>query len=765
MAAKDDTEGLKSAADKLKGDFDEINKSLKDTKTLLNDSISPFQSLTKISEELLAHKTNENKLSAEQLKNLADRVKAEQDNLFKSQKALKERQNYLKSEEEDLHKILKANRANSKEYRTAVKSLQSITSEIQQNSKAQTALSQQINITSGEVENLEKQLEKAATQAKKLERINKMGDALKKISTPMDDLLNPMTLLNKLINFALGGIVEYDKRLGDTAKSMNLTYGEADKSNKAMVAFAQASKSAYDNSEDLNKTVVELNKNLGTSIKFEQLTGALKEDVALMSQLENIAGLTSEESQGILKYTLATGQSAKNATPALMANYKVAGLKRGVVLNEKDTLKEISKLSNSIKLSTAGGAAGLGKAVAAAKALGADLNKVNDIAGSILNFEESIEAELSAELLTGRDLNLEKAREAALNNDLATLSDEIAKNVGSAADFSKMNRIQQDAIAKSVGMTRDELADTLTNQEALKNMGAATVEDAQKKFNLLVEQKGIEGAMAEMGENALTRQFQQTSMQDEAVQKQKQANDLLIQALGPMEEHKKSFKKILDTIMFIIEKTSAFKGILIAIGALMAAKLVMNVGMMAASIVTQLVAAKAYNRELDKQGGKTASLLGKQAALTASQVAGAEAASFGTVTVAIIAGLAAVGAAIAGFSIMNDGVIKPSGGSGHGDRVMYGPEGAISFNNKDTIVAGTDLFKANDMVSSPKGTVQVASNNNSSKEIAELRSAIMALAARPVDVSIDGTKVIEATTGMNPNTQGLESAKNSFKMQ
>jgi hypothetical protein len=750
MAAKDDTEGLKSAADKLKGDFDKINKSLKDTKTLLNDSISPFESLAKISEQFLAHKTEENKLSAEELKNLALKVKAEQDNLFQSQKALKERQKFLKDE-------LKSNKLNSKSYK-------SITEEIKQNIKAQSNLNKQINITSGEVENLEKQLNKASKSAKGLERINKMGETLKNISTPMDDLLNPMTLLNKLINFALGGIVEYDKRLGDTAKSMNLTYGEADKSNKAMVAFAQASKSAYDNSEDLNKTVVELNKNLGTSIKFEQLTGALKEDVALMSQLENIAGLTSEESQGILKYTLATGQSAKNATPALMANYKVAGLKRGVVLNEKDALKEISKLSNSIKLSTAGGAAGLGKAVAAAKALGADLNKVNDIAGSILNFEESIEAELSAELLTGRDLNLEKAREAALNNDLATLSDEIAKNVGSAADFSKMNRIQQDAIAKSVGMTRDELADTLTNQEALKNMGAATVEDAQKKFNLLVEQKGIEGAMAEMGENALTRQFQQTSMQDEAVQKQKQANDLLIQALGPMEEHKKSFKKILDTIMFIIEKTSAFKGILIAIGALMAAKLVMNVGMMAASIVTQLVAAKAYNRELDKQGGKTASLLGKQAALTASQVAGAEAASFGTVTVAIIAGLAAVGAAIAGFSLMNDGVIKPSGGGGHGDRVMYGPEGAISFNNKDTIVAGTDLFKADDMVSAPKGAVQV-SNNSSSKEIAELRSAIMALATRPVDVAIDGTKVIEATTGRNPNTQGLESAKNSFKMQ
>ena len=129
-----------------------------------------------------------------------------------------------------------------------------------------------------------------------------------------------------------------------------------------------------------------------------------------------------------------------------MANYKVAGLKRGVVLNEKDAMKEIAKTSNAIKLSTAGGAAGLAKALGAAKALGTSLNKVDDIAGSILNFEESIESELSAELLLGKDLNLEKAREAALNNELATLSDEIAKNVGSAAEFTAINRIQQEAI-------------------------------------------------------------------------------------------------------------------------------------------------------------------------------------------------------------------------------------------------------------------------------------------------------------------------------
>ena len=69
-------------------------------------------------------------------------------------------------------------------------------------------------------------------------------------------------------------------------------------------------------------------------------------------------------------------------------------------------------------------------------------------------------------------------------------------------------------------------------------------------------------------------------------------------------------------------------------------------------------------------------------------------------------------AAIAGMigmasSFMNDGVVSPqSGSSGYGSRVLFGPEGSISFNNKDTIVAGTDLF-ANDAVLAPKGSIKM----------------------------------------------------------
>jgi len=754
MATKDDAKELKSIVEQWKDVTRQLNNELKTTKALAAESLSPFENLVDIFDKLEQHKTRENQLSSDELKKLSKKLQLEKENQLNSQKALDSRLGALIKEEEKLKNNLIGVGKTTKAYKETVKALQDVQKEMNENANTSHLLQQRIDDTTGEVEELEKALAKAAKEAKKLESLKKVGGALDKISTPLDGMLNPMKLINKAIGFAVNTALEFDKRLGDTAKSMNLTYKEAEDSNRAMIKFAQSTGDAFLNSQNLNKTVVDLNKNLGTSIKFEQLTGALKEDVALMSKLENMAGLTAEETQGILQYTLATNQSATKATKDLMANYKVAGLKRGVVLNEKDALREVSKLSNSIKLSTAGGAAGLGKAVAAAKALGTDLGKVDDIAGSILNFEESIEAELSAELLTGRNLNLEKAREAALNNDLATLSDEIAKNVGKSADFAKMNRIQQDAIAKSVGMSREELATTLTNQESLKNIGASSVEQAREQYDLAVAQGREKEFLNQLGNEELEKQFKQQSSQETLVELQKQSADKIIDTIAGFDEMKAKIKQIYDAFMKVFEKFGGFKTLLIGIGAIIALKMVKGMFDFISSASTAMKVLKEI---------KVAEKINAGIAI----VKGAWSSEGATPGVGPILAAAAIGAGLATLAAvaMDDGVIGPSGGGGYGSRVLYGPEGAISFNNKDTIVAGTDLFKADDMISAPKGAVQVSSGNNSSREIAELRSAIMALASRPVNVSIDGKKVIEATTGNNPNTQGVESAKNSFKMQ
>jgi hypothetical protein len=130
-----------------------------------------------------------------------------------------------------------------------------------------------------------------------------------------------------------------------------------------------------------------------------------------------------------------------------------------------------------------------------------------------------------------------------------------------------------------------------------------------------------------------------------------------------------------------------------------------------------------------------------------------------------IAGIAAGVAAL--YAMTADDLM--SAPPGYGQRTLLGPEGAIQLNNKDTVIAGTNLF-GNDVKSEPNkptqmggaGAIKVQSTGGG--DMAAVISAINSLANRPINVSIDGKKVIEATTGAQPNTTGDESRKNSYKM-
>jgi hypothetical protein len=66
-----------------------------------------------------------------------------------------------------------------------------------------------------------------------------------------------------------------------------------------------------------------------------------------------------------------------------------------------------------------------------------------------------------------------------------------------------LNRIQQDAIAQSVGMTRDSLADTLKQQEAFTKLGAKDLKQANEKIQALQAQGKTQAEISKMlGEDA-----------------------------------------------------------------------------------------------------------------------------------------------------------------------------------------------------------------------------------------------------------------------
>ena len=97
-----------------------------------------------------------------------------------------------------------------------------------------------------------------------------------------------------------------------------------------------------------------------------------------------------------------------------------------------------------------------------------------------------------------------------------------------------MNRIQQEALAKAVGMSREELAASLVEREALQQIGVKDAVAAKVKFDLLVKEKGYAAAVAELGDDQYANQLKQQSIQERFNQSVEKLKEIFISIAEPV---------------------------------------------------------------------------------------------------------------------------------------------------------------------------------------------------------------------------------------
>jgi|TARA_B100001778_G_scaffold332607_1_gene339265 hypothetical protein len=234
-------------------------------------------------------------------------------------------------------------------------------------------------------------------------------------------------------------------------------------------------------SADYMKAAVSLSKELGVnaSVVFSP------ETITEVAELTELMGMGAHEAAQLAKFAKLSGKELSTVTAEMEAGFKQFVQTNKVGINFTDVMNDVGKVSASVSLSLGSNPAKIQAAAMEARKLGVSLEQVDKIAGSLLNFEESISAELEAELLTGKQLNLEKARQYALANDLEGVARELAKNEGIMKAFSSGNRIQQEASAKAMGMSREEMAKMIYQQKIQSGLSA---EQAAKAADISLEE-------------------------------------------------------------------------------------------------------------------------------------------------------------------------------------------------------------------------------------------------------------------------------------
>jgi hypothetical protein len=181
-------------------------------------------------------------------------------------------------------------------------------------------------------------------------------------------------------------------------------------------------------------------------------------------------GLTADATFGLYQAASLSGKSMEETYLSAFATSAEVGKQTGILLNHKSILEETGKTTGQIRAQLGGSSDAIQSAIARARVFGMELKEVAAAGKQLLDFEQSISAELEAELITGKQLNLEKARLAALTGDYELLTEEINANVGDFSEFSKLNVLQQEQLARAVGMEADQLSNVLMKRANLDQL-------------------------------------------------------------------------------------------------------------------------------------------------------------------------------------------------------------------------------------------------------------------------------------------------------
>ena len=357
------------------------------------------------------------------------------------------------------------------------------------------------------------------------------------------------------------------------------------------------------------------------------------------------------------------------------------------------------------------------------KAFGTTLEQTKAQGAALLDFASSLENELQAELLTGQQLNLERARAAALAGDQVALAEELANQGMTLEKFSSMNVLAQESYAKALGLSADQLSDQLQKQKQAQESG--------KSLAQLTEEEALE---------AQKRQTIQEKFNNSILKLQDLVGNLVSGPFAGLLDILSSIFSLTGYILqpfaqlasFIKESTVAsvtFLGVLGAIYAMKYRSFLMEKGSVALAAIK-----KTYQATEIGQLGIIQSMKSKDFFKTLASAAMSAFKSLASIPIiGPVLGAAAAATAVGiGMKLFSKGddVVSP----GYGKRVLSTPEGSIALNNKDTIVAGTDLGGGESMGPSIDLTPMITAIN-------EVKVAIDRLYSKDTSVNMDGKKV------------------------
>ena len=327
------------------------------------------------------------------------------------------------------------------------------------------------------LESLQKQLELSEEQS---EAIKDTFPGVLRLTQGVDQFAKTLRLLaaaNPLLALFAAGVALFKlftgiaKKIAETRKDLGVSAMEAVKIEAAFFGLEKVAALSGLEAEDLQQSFKAARDNLGATTA---------EAIGLSLSLAQTA-MRSGQTASQLTTTLSLMESISSASrDALLSQIEMTGQ----MLEQKglapgDIFKDVADNAEHFASFAKDGGANIFAAAGAAKKLGLNMSAVASTTEALLDFESSIEKQLEASMLLGRQINLDRARQLALSGDQEGMMQEVLKQVGGEAEFNRLNVLQRRALAESVGQSVENLSRLVRNNTATTTAGTV----AGKKDN------------------------------------------------------------------------------------------------------------------------------------------------------------------------------------------------------------------------------------------------------------------------------------------
>jgi hypothetical protein len=295
--------------------------------------------------------------------------------------------------------------------------------------------------------------------------LDKLSEALQKAvlnGLNLKGLAAGVAIIGSLLAVAASLADEADKFSAATGVTFGLSRKIADESrsiaNNLDIQLAR--------NEDILKVQEKTITNFGTTLMLSTKQAA---SVAELGAAYGYGADTAAEFNNVM---MTMGASASEAYDVQSETAALA-LKSGVAVGA--VTKDIAQHGKAAMKYFGGNAKAMGNAAVEAARMGMSLDSLVKTSDSLLNIQDSLTKQFEFQALTGRQLDLDKARQLAYEGDIAGAAKETLDALEKSGDISSLTAVAKRKAAEAAGMEVSDLEKALVVRKKLAGMDKDTI--------------------------------------------------------------------------------------------------------------------------------------------------------------------------------------------------------------------------------------------------------------------------------------------------